>query len=73
MVLLAAPLLLTSEEQGRLLASVYAYYLEVESTGMHKELGSLRTTRPVKTCQPQWIGITHVLDAQELFSQEARE
>ena len=71
MVLPADPLPLASEEQRRLVASVYAYILKVKFTVIRKVQEFQRTTRPAKTCQPRLIGITHELDAQELFSQEA--
>jgi hypothetical protein len=73
MVLTADPHLIYTEEQRRLMASVYANILKVKFTVIRKAQEFRRTTRPAKTCQPRLIGITHVLDAHELFSQEAGE
>jgi hypothetical protein len=73
MVLPADPLPLTPEEQGRLLARVYAFILSDKFTGTHKDQEFQRATPPAITCQPQLAGIIQVVDAQALLPQEVGE
>lgn len=70
MVLPADPLPLTSEEQGRLLARVYAFILSDKFTGTTREQETQRDIRPADTCQPQLAGIIHEIDAQEFVYRE---
>ena len=73
MVLPADPLPLTPEEQGRLLARVYAFILSDKFTGTYKENVIQRATGTAKTCQAQLTGFIQVVDAQVFLSQEAGE
>jgi hypothetical protein len=64
---------LSQEEQGRMLARIYAFILSDKFTGTHKEQDLKRTTPSIRTCQPQLNGIIQVVDAQELVLQEVGE
>ena len=70
MVTPAYPHQLSTEEQRRLLAHVYAFILSDRFTGTYKGNEIKRTTRATETCQSKLTGMTHEVDAQELFTRE---
>jgi hypothetical protein len=69
----AEALPLSQEEQGRLLARVYAFILSEKFTGTHKEHDDHRTIQSPKTRQTQLTGILQVVDAQAVLSQGREE
>lgn len=69
----ADTLQISQEEQGRLLARVYAFILSEKFTGTHKEQDDHRTIQSPKTRQAQPTGIIQVIDAQTFVSQEPEE
>jgi hypothetical protein len=66
----AESLQLSQEEQGRLLARVYAFILSDQFTGTHKEPGTTTDIRSTKKRKTQFTGDTQVLDAEIIVNQE---
>ena len=60
----AETLQFSQEEQGRLLARVYAFILSDQFTGNPKEQNRILDTRSTKKSKTQSQGETQVLDAQ---------
>jgi hypothetical protein len=71
MVLPADPQSINMEEQGRLRACVYAFGRSFIET--YDEWDFYVADRPEKTCQPPKTGNTQVIDAKDIFFQEAAE
>jgi hypothetical protein len=66
----AEPLQLSQEEQGKLLARVYAFILSDQFTGTHKEPGTTTDIRSTRKRKTQSTGTTQVLDAKTIQTQE---
>ena len=66
----ADTLQLSQEEQGRLLARVYAFILSDQFTGTHKEPGTTSDIRSTKKRKTQTTGEPQVLDAEIIVIQE---
>ena len=69
----AEPLQLSQEEQGRLLARVYAYILSDQFTGTKQEPGKKSDEPSAKKRKVRTTGDTSVLDAETTDSQEPKE
>jgi hypothetical protein len=69
----AETLQLSQEEQGRLLARVYAYILSDQFTETKQEPGKNTDETSTKKSKEPTIGDTSVLDAETTDSQEPKE
>lgn len=69
----AETLQLSPEEQGRLLARVYAYILSDQFTGTKQEPGKKSDEPSAKKCKVRTTGDISVLDAETTDNQEPKE